>query len=431
MRILAVSLITSVFAATVGLGWVFDHLYSQFLQDDNKTPLSNIAAIEKFGSDLQVMLKNEQYHDNQLKAFIKHWPENGTYKLSLTSLDSLSLPNNLKHQLLEGVPLTLASESDIAIYYYLNQNQPLLVLTSPVLDQQAPTPLNRYLFTSLFYLCLLLIVWLWLYPLIKRLLALREMTKSFGQGELEKRVEVGSISYIRDLEIEFNHMAQRISDLVADVKLLSSAVSHDLRTPLATIRFGLDTLQEEDDPILRKKFEQRISNNVNEMIELVEILLNYARLDQSLISLDKSSVNLLPLLEQIINNQHNPDVKFKLLPAQNVDIEAFVDKKYLSMLLNNLVKNAVQHCHNNIKITIEDTDEQVLVCISDDGIGIEESQRLQIVKPFVRGKAEHKGYGIGLAIVQRILHWHNGTMTISKDEQLGGAKFSISLPKKG
>ncbi|MDC2889239.1 sensor histidine kinase [Psychrosphaera algicola] len=84
-----------------------------------------------------------------------------------------------------------------------------------------------------------------------------------------------------------------------------------------------------------------------------------------------------------------------------------------------------------VTITIEDSAEQVLIVVSDDGAGIEESQREQIIKPFVRGKAEHKGYGIGLAIVQRILHWHNGTLTIGNDDELGGAKFSISLPKQG
>ncbi|MBU2880429.1 GHKL domain-containing protein [Psychrosphaera sp. B3R10] len=431
MRILIVSLITSVFVATVSLGWLFDYLYNQYVQDDTKTPVSSITAIEQFGSDLQSMLINGQHSQQALVSLISQWPDTGNYKLSLMPIHSLSLPKKLRQQLIAGEPLTLASEDDIAIYYYLTNNQQLLVLTSPLMNQQTPTSLNRYVFTGLFYLCLLLLMLLWLYPLINRLLALRQMAKAFGQGKLEQRVNVGSISYIRDLEIEFNHMAQRISDLVGDVKLLSSAVSHDLRTPLATIRFGMDTLQEEDDPELRKKFEQRISDNVDEMIELVEILLNYARLDQSLVTVDKATIKLTPVLEQIINNQHNPQIQFFLKHPHNNDITVYADNKYLSMLLKNLIKNATQHCQKKVTITIEDSAEQVLIVVSDDGAGIEESQREQIIKPFVRGKAEHKGYGIGLAIVQRILHWHNGTLTIGNDDELGGAKFSVTLPKQG
>jgi two-component system OmpR family sensor kinase len=69
-------------------------------------------------------------------------------------------------------------------------------------------------------------------------------------------VSLGRVSYIWDIENEFNAMAQRIENQIGDIKLLSSAVSYDLRTPLALIRFGLDTLQEEKDPVLRRKLEK-------------------------------------------------------------------------------------------------------------------------------------------------------------------------------
>jgi len=428
MKILAISLVTAVFVATVGLGRLFDYIFVQYIQDDSNRPLSSISAIEKFGSDLRVMLASSNRTSDELTKLIAEWPTDGNYKLSILPMKSVLLPEDLKHELVSGKPLTLASEDDVATYYYLDNNQQLLMLTSPLMEEGSSSSLSRYLFTSLFYLCLLSLMLLWIYPLLKRLLALRAMTKAFGQGDLQKRVKVGSVSYIRDLEQEFNHMAQRISDLVGDVKLLSSAVSHDLRTPLATIRFGIDTLQEEDDPVLRKKFEQRISNNVDEMIELVEILLNYARLDQSLVTLDKTEFELNPLLSQIVNNQPHEQIQFELLDTNDMPVSVFADKKYLSMLLKNLVQNAVQHCNQNIRISVGKQTDWVLISVADDGEGIDESLRDQIIKPFVRGKAEHKGYGIGLAIVQRILHWHNGQLKISEDDNLGGAKFSVLLP---
>ena len=150
-------------------------------------------------------------------------------------------------------------------------------------------------------------------------MALRQTAKSFGEGNLSQRINVGSISYIRDLELEFNRMAQRIDDLVNDIKLLSSAVSHDLRTPLARIRFGIDTIQEESDPILRRKFEQRISDNVDEMVNLVESLLNYARLDQTLITLNKAPVDLVSLVNCCISNKSEDDTEVTLQsPKQKI-----------------------------------------------------------------------------------------------------------------
>jgi two-component system, OmpR family, sensor kinase len=225
-------------------------------------------------------------------------------------------------------------------------------------------------------------------------------------------------------------MAQRISDLVGDVKLLSSAVSHDLRTPLAAIRFGLDTLQEEDDPILRKTFEQRISKNVDEMIELVEVLLNYARLDQNLVTLDKAPVDVSMMLSQMIKNLHHDHIQFEIAYDESKDFKVWADKSYLSMLFKNLLQNAIQHSHNKVRINMTVASDHIQATVSDDGMGIESSQREQIIKPFVRGNSEHKGYGIGLAVVQRILHWHNGRLIIDNDPQLGGARFTVSLPYK-
>lgn len=429
MRILALSLIAAVFAATVGLGWLFDKLSRQYQQSEQDAPLSSITAIEKFGSDIQDLLQSQDLDIEQQSNFIANWPNSGNYQLSLTALKSLSLPDNLKQQLLSGEPLTLASTDDIVIYYYLKNTEQLLMLTSDLITQQEPVSFKHYLLTSLFYLSLFLLMLLWLYPLITRLLALRAAAKSFGQGKLEQRVKVGSVSYIRDLEIEFNHMAQRISDLVSDVKLLSSAVSHDLRTPLATIRFGMDTLQEEEDPQLRKKFEQRISKNVDEMIELVEILLNYARLDQSLISLNKSTVRLEPMLQQILTDKVEEHIKVALKLEGSSEASISADSNYLSMLFKNLIQNAKQHCKSQVVVSISTKGNMVRVSVSDDGSGVPADMREQIVKPFVRGTEGRKGYGVGLAIVQRITHWHNGELLID-DDKLGGARFTVALPIK-
>jgi two-component system OmpR family sensor kinase len=429
MRILALSLIAAVFAATVGLGWLFDKLSRQYQQSEQDAPLSSITAIEKFGSDIQDLLQSQDLDIEQQSSFIANWPISGNYQLSLTALKSLSLPDNLKQQLLSGEPLTLASTDDIVIYYYLKNTEQLLMLTSDLITQQEPVSFKHYLLTSLFYLSLFLLMLLWLYPLITRLLALRAAAKSFGQGKLEQRVKVGSVSYIRDLEIEFNHMAQRISDLVSDVKLLSSAVSHDLRTPLATIRFGMDTLQEEEDPQLRKKFEQRISKNVDEMIELVEILLNYARLDQSLISLNKSTVRLEPMLQQILTDKVEEHIKVALKLEGSSEASISADSNYLSMLFKNLIQNAKQHCKSQVVVSISTKGNMVRVSVSDDGSGVPADMREQIVKPFVRGAEGRKGYGVGLAIVQRITHWHNGELLID-DDKLGGARFTVALPIK-
>lgn len=429
MRSLFLSLLAAVLFATVGLGWVFDNVYEQYQPKNTHEQHDAITAIEKLGSNISVMA--EQAEDTE--AFIAAWPIKTDYQLHLQTIDSLSLPKNLLQQLITGKSLVLETKDTLSIHYYLNKQKKLMVLTAPLVLVNKSYNFTHFVLTSLFYVCLLLLMLAWLLPLAKRLLALRQTAKYFGQGQLEQRVKIGRITYIRDLEIEFNHMAQRIEDLVSDVKLLSSAVSHDLRTPLASIRFGVDTLQEEDDPALRKKFEQRISDDVDEMIALVETLLTYARLDQAMLTLTKSPVVIEPMIKRIINNKKTDDINVEFI-MDDTALTINADANYFMMMLNNLIQNAVQYCHSKIKVEVKTHRTSVVIMISDDGGGINDEAKKNILKPFMRGdktQNDVKGYGIGLAIVNRVLHWHNGSIEITNDQQLLGAKFIITVPRGG
>ena len=442
MRNLTLSLVAVVLIATIGLGWMFDGIYNQYLdqnlnqavdknseqsRQENNGQRSVIETLEQVGTHLSIALSGI---DNR-QEFIEQWPSEGTLLLHLKPLTNFPLPQALLTDLTAGQPLLLETDDSIAMYFYLSRTDELLVLTTvPVAVNQKNTFLP-ILLTSLFYLAVLLLMLLWLYPLMKRLMTLRQTAKSFGEGNLNQRIDVGSISYIRDLELEFNRMAQRIDDLVTDIKLLSSAVSHDLRTPLARIRFGIDTIQEEDDPVLRKRFEQRISDNVDEMVDLVESLLSYARLDQTLITLNKAPVDFLALTTTCINNKSQDDIHVTVESPKSPVFDDG-DLSYLMILMSNLLQNAHQYCQGSIHVNVTEQGSDVIVTISDDGPGIPTEQREKIIKPFIRGESTEnkvKGYGMGLAIVKRIVEWHHGELIIGNSSELGGAQFSVTLPK--
>jgi two-component system OmpR family sensor kinase len=446
MRNLTFSLVGVVLIATIGLGWMFDGIYNQYLNQNlneshkqslnkNSTQTSQgrnashdfIGALEKVGTHLVIALSAI---DNR-QDFVDKWPSEDGLSLRLKPLTSFPLPAALLTELKTGQPLLLETDDSIAMHFYLSATDELLVLTTPPQIQSQNNSLLPILLTSLFYLAVLLLMLLWLYPLVRRLIALRRTAKSFGEGNLNQRIDVGSISYIRDLELEFNRMAQRIDDLVTDIKLLSSAVSHDLRTPLARIRFGIDTIQEEDDPVLRKRFEQRISDNVDEMVDLVESLLSYARLDQTLITLNKAPVDFLALTATCIKNKSQDDVQLTcLMPKTPVFVEG--DLSYLMILMSNLLQNAHQYCQRQINVTVIEHENNIVVTVEDDGPGIPSEQREQILKPFIRGKNTEqkvKGYGMGLAIVKRIVEWHHGEVIIEHSSKLQGAQFTVTLPK--
>lgn len=103
------------------------------------------------------------------------------------------------------------------------------------------------------------------------------------------------------------------------------------------------------------------------------------------------------------------------------------------ILVSNLIQNACQYCRGNVEIKLEEKKQTVYFIVSDNGTGIAEEQRKKILKPFIRGtetKDKIKGYGMGLAIVNRILQWHQGEISISNSAKLKGAEFTIELPNK-
>jgi len=428
MRRLIVSLIVVVLIATIGLGWMFDNVVAQYLDAPASTRTNNdsVSELESLGAHIAKTLNKVE----NPQLFVAQWPVADTHQMSLAPVTPLPLPQELMNKLAGGDSVMLETDAGLSLYFFLHNHQQLLLINAPSLVTKSIDSSLRIILTSLFYLLMMLLMLAWLYPLLRRLLTLRLVAKSFGEGDLSQRVNVSSITYIRDLETEFNHMAQRIESLVSDVKLLSSAVSHDLRTPLARIRFGLDTLAEEDDPKLRQRFEQRISDNVDEMVELVETLLNYARLDQAMVNLEKRSVALSPLITSCIKTKLNDNMIIDYHPDEKLIVDG--DPAYLMILINNLVQNALNYGRSKVGITIEATPQGILLCVSDDGDGIDVDDREQIIKPFIRGNDSEqsiKGYGMGLAIVTRILQWHQGSLTITDSKQLGGAEFRITLPK--
>lgn len=426
MRWLSLSLVAVALVATIGLGWVFDILYQQYSGPRQSGPQDEIQYAETLTRQLAVTLSEME----DPETFTQLWQQNNEYSLQLLSVDELVLPESLLASLNNHQLLNLESDTDLSLHYRVPNSNQVLILQLPVLSS-APSPvLSRYWITSLFYLLLITLFLLWVKPLISRLLRLRATTRAFGRGELFQRITVGRVSYISDLEAEFNHMAQRIEDLLDDVKLLSSAVSHDLRTPLARIRMGLDTLSEESDPLQRQIYEERINDHIDEMVELVEALLSYARLDQVMLTLEKQPVDVRDMLLKIVQKKQRSTDKFiEFTASLRGSFMVRGDKTYLKMMCNNLIQNALQHGEQQVHIQVQPSATHIILSVSDDGPGIAADIKGDIFKPFVRSRtSQYKGHGIGLAICKRVVDWHQGKIELNPSGPAQGAEFVITLP---
>jgi len=423
---LPLSLLFVVLLGVFVVGVALDALFDRY-HPVSTTPLAEIRSIGQGLAD--VLDANES-----LEEIVDAWPENSPYDFKLENTADLVLPPLLTNELISKGVLTLGSDQGVSFHFYLTQHAKVLSIQSTLMEDGAK-PKISWVLTILFYLATLILVVLWLRPLLQRHRLLRQSTKAFGEGDLSSRVETRGLTYIQDIEYSFNNMADRIQQLVEDNKMLTSAVSHDLRTPLARLRFGFDTLSQTSKETSKAVYLKRINNDLKEMESLVESLLRYARLDNVLEGVDKQVIAIQHLLEECVAQYYENEIDIRLESHSSSEADSLVvwgGIDHIAMLLNNLLSNALTHARSRLVIYLSVENSCVVIKFCDDGPGIPPESREQVMKPFERGKAVvngDSGFGMGLAIAARIAQHHGGGIVIGECEQLGGALVTVTLTR--
>ncbi|WP_308364829.1 MULTISPECIES: ATP-binding protein [unclassified Microbulbifer] len=424
MRNLTFSLILTVVTATFGLGWLFSQVYSYIGESTEMPP--KLLAWQELAADLAFTLD----HIEDRESFLNSWQQYSQLPLSVYKKSEFPVPPTLSKSFYNGDPLFLKTDGTVSVHFYMPRSSDILSLDVHH-DKPLPsnTPINLIL-TLGFYIGMAIAIIIWLYPLLSHLNKLRAAANQFGEGDLSARVEIKPRSYILDIEREFNAMAERIQCLVSDNKLLSRAVSHDLKTPLARLRFGLDTLAEEQSDKLRQKYVNRLNNDLDEMESLVSTLLDYARLDEANIKLQMEDIDLNDFLPQLISLHANSliDIQLKTATAQAI---VYADRRYLAMQINNLIDNSLQYSKRTVKISVSVGNQYITLSIEDDGPGIPEDQWDRILQPFQKGgqKINPNNHGMGLAITSKISQWFRCKLVLGSSVTLSGAKIELTYSK--
>ncbi|MDK9705734.1 MAG: ATP-binding protein [Desulforhopalus sp.] len=271
-------------------------------------------------------------------------------------------------------------------------------------------------------------------PYWRQLRKISNAATAFGDGALDTRVEISKISTLALLAQAFNTMADRIQELISSHKELTNAVSHELRTPLSRLRFGLEMLETAEDQEKRRRYARGLRADVTELDELVSELLTFARFDREKPELQLSILSLEPFLRQVIAESIPEDhpvhcqLQYRINSASG---NPCFEPKYMARAIGNLLQNALSYAEKDIEIVAERNGETCIIHIDDDGPGIPEADRVKVFEPFARLDASRSkasgGYGLGLAIVTRIMQWHNGQATAG-NSPLGGARLTITWP---
>jgi signal transduction histidine kinase len=370
---------------------------------------------------------------------IKALDEKFAYKLNIVDRWTLRLPPKQAEKIDSG-ELAIDSDGDI-LYHRLKQTPQILVVgpLSPDANPDRPRamPLElriRLLTWSLIGLCLAIAVWFWVRPVWRDLEALRQTARALGEGHFESRAPDARSRAFELLTETLNGMAERIQRLIATQKELSSAISHELRTPIARMRFALEMLSEADDRQERERLWQMMGVDLDELDNLIDSSLTYARFEREQPELNLTRVEFAPWLTEkvdsirILNRSLELTVDTSALPpGQQVEL----DLKSMPYAVTNLLRNALKYAKTRIIVSAEISGNLVLLHVDDDGIGIPTDERRRVFYAFTRLDRSRDratgGYGLGLAIVRLVLEQHDGTATAA-GSPLGGARFTLSWP---
>lgn len=266
---------------------------------------------------------------------------------------------------------------------------------------------------------------------------IRRATKQFAEGDLQTRVapEIGNRrDELASLARDFDEMAERIENLLTSQKRMAQDISHELRSPLARLNVALEIAKQRAENEANKPIFERIENESNRLNEMIGRLLMLSKLESGANDFNRQKLNLSKLVESVAEDadyEARPKNKsVKIVKAQ--DCQVFGNENLLRSAIENVLRNAVRYTKENseVEVSLKNGDGRAKILVRDYGEGVPEEELEKLFRPFHRvGEARERktgGIGLGLAIAERAVHAHEGTI---KAKNMGnGLLVEINLP---
>ena len=323
----------------------------------------------------------------------------------------------------------------LASQEYVSASQ--MVIGSYILGLSTKTIIAILLFSALVGLFLLWII-------TKKLNLIISGIEQFRSGNLKSRIPAKSNTDLDKIGIVFNEMAGTIENNIEELKgidnlrkELISNVSHDLRTPVASIQGYAETLLMKEKNISKdkqNKYLETIYKSCERLQKLVNDLFELSKLESKQITLNKESFSIAELVNDVAGKYRLISQK-KGISINTVFSSAIplveADISLIDRVLQNLIDNAVRFCKEGDYINIEirpGSDQMIRLSIADSGAGIEKDALPHIFERYYKGDDYKQSSGLGLAIVKRIIDLHKTRIEVQSIKGKG-TTFSFTLPE--
>lgn len=267
---------------------------------------------------------------------------------------------------------------------------------------------------------------------------LRLATRELAGGDLQTRVaeKVGNRrDELASLARDFDEMAERIETLLNSQKRLTQDVSHELRSPLARLNVALEIAKQKTNPESAPLLD-RIEKESNRLNEMISRLLVLSKLEAGVPDFEKRELNLTKLVEQTVADaDFEAKGKGKAVRiTEKIVCNIFGNETLLRSAVENVLRNAVRYTKDGstVEVSVKKASEKIEIRIKDCGAGVADNELEKLFRPFYRvGEDRDRrtgGIGLGLAIAERAVHAHGGT--IKAENASDGFVVEINLPLK-
>lgn len=363
----------------------------------------------------------------------------------LQKLDSLSYSGELTSGAIEQIAAghvhvqPLPDGGGLTLYRTLFDTDQVAVLVAPapaaplVFGIFKPIVFTWMVESSLYAMALLL----WLRFFWRDMKKIDAAAEKVGAGTFNVNLQMRTSSALKPIADSLNRMAERIGRLVNSHRDLTNAVSHELKTPLARLRFAITLAEDAQTSAEREQLLRKMHQDVDELDALVKEMLLYSRLERNQAT-PEIALQPVPLeswlpnaVEDEIEAAQASDISIPVAVDANV-VDAACEPKFMARAVQNLVRNALHFARSRVEVHVDARANRYFIHVDDDGPGIPETDHARLFVPFARldesRSRDSGGSGLGLAIVQRIAEWHGGKAVISRSA-MGGARITIEWPR--
>lgn len=271
---------------------------------------------------------------------------------------------------------------------------------------------------------------------VKPLKSLANSFDKVSKGHIDTDIPSEGFSETRDISANYNNLLVRLRKTEESRQEFVSNVSHELKTPITSVKVLTDSLlsQEDAPKELYKEFLRDISDEIDRESKIISDLLSMVRLEGTNADLKVEMLNINELTEAVLRRlrplaqQQNIEIMFEEIRL----VLAEADGVKLSLAITNLVENAIKYNKEDgwVKVTLDADQTNFTICVADSGIGIPAEAQERIFDRFYRiDKARSRstgGTGLGLSITRKIILMHSGIIDVLSSDE--GSSFIITIP---